>query len=797
MGMIGRILFDIKMVGIPNCLRAVNYSIQRRRLDERYLPRPEDGPVRTPGRLLKADPVESGGLFRFECAVLEARFLAPDLVFLAWDGAGILPSHAVEKAEWAPVRTTFGELSGSWRLGSGVLEVLVSTDGGVRILDGDSRLIRDQAPPSWRGKSWSLSASLSPESMVCGLGNRAAPLDLRKPPEGCAAPGEPRVYRLWNRDPGGAFGPGADPLYITMPVVLTLDGDGCHLAFHDDTFDGSIAAADRLTASFCGGPCRTYVAVGAPSSVLSRFTELVGRPPLPPRWALRYQQSRWGCRSLEEMRRVHRGFREHGLPLGALVMDIDHMRGCRVFTLDRKRYSGLSSFARELAQTGTRLVAIVDPGVKIDGGFALFRDGLAEDAFCRLPGGGLFRGVVWPGRAAFPDFTEARIRAWWGRQYAGLLAEGVAGFWHDMNEPACFTASGEPTFPGCVRHGLEGRGGDHREAHNVYGMLMDRAGFEGLRALRPALRPFLLSRSGWAGMQRWAWTWTGDVETSWAALRATLTAVLHLGLSGVPFAGPDIGGFSGAPSAELFLRWFQLASLLPFFRTHCAHSLPRREPWSFGPAVLEAVRRRLQARERLLPYLYTLAQEASATGCPPVRPLFWEDFRAPALRGVEDQFLLGRDLLAAPVLREGARERAVVFPAGGWYEAATGRFHRGPASVTVEAALDALPLFARAGSVVPERDGDGLALNVYLPASGGGEGGGALYSDDGDGYLPGRMDRFHLGSSRDGYRTLAWTASGDFPFPCASTEVRIIRPEGGEAERAALEPGESLRIRSS
>jgi len=795
MGTLGKALLGLRLAGLPNSLRALRYEAWRRRLDALHVPVSPDGALRVPGKLLSTEPSQSGLLLRFENTSLEVRFLAPDMVFLSWDDAGILPSYAVEKPDWSPVTTSCERRPGAWRVGSGSLDVLVAEDGGIRILDAEGHSIREQDPPAWRGRGWSLSSPLPVEARVSGLGNRAAPLDLRRPPDGSAPSAGPRTYRLWNRDPGGAFGPGADPLYISMPVLLTIDGTGCHLVFHDDTFDGTVSVGPRLEVAFTDGPCRAYVAAGSPASVLSRFTELTGRPPLPPLWALRYQQSQWGYGSLREMRRIFRGFRERGLPLGAMVMDIDHMRGFRVFTTDGRRYPDLPAFCRELEAAGTRLVAIVDPGVKRDPGYGPYGTGLAEGAFCRLPDKRVFEGVAWPGRAAFPDFTDPRARAWWGRQYAADLDDGVAGFWHDMNEPACFASSGEPTFPLCVRHALEGRGGDHREAHNVYGMLMDRAGYEGLRALRPERRPFLLSRSGWAGMQRWAWTWTGDVETSWAALRATLAEVLHLGLSGVPYAGPDIGGFSGAPSPELFLRWFQLASLLPFFRTHCAFYLPRREPWSFGPEVLEAVRSRLQARERLLPYLYTLAREASDTGCPLVRPMFWEDFRDPVLRGVEDQFLLGRGLLAAPVLREGAREREVTLPEGGWYETASGRFFRGPGKVRVEAGLDALPVFARAGAVVPERSGDRLCLKVYMPEEDG-AGDGVLYSDAGEGYGPGRTDRFLLGPSGNGERTLSWTVSGDFPFPYASTEVRAFRPGAGEPERLAAEPGGTVRIRS-
>ncbi|MFE4645960.1 glycoside hydrolase family 31 protein, partial [Streptomyces sp. NPDC056730] len=220
-------------------------------------------------------------------------------------------------------------------------------------------------------------------------------------------------------------------------------------------------------------------------------------------------------------------------------------------------------------------------------------------------------------------------------------------------------------------HRLEGRGGDHREAHNVYGLTMARAGYEGLRRLRPDERPFLFSRSGWAGMQRYGGTWSGDVSTGWPGLRASLSLVLGLGLCGVPYSGPDVGGFDGNPTPELYLRWFQLGAYLPLFRTHAAIDAGRREPWEFGPEVLEHARAALGGRERLRPYFVTLAQLARLTGAPYARPVWWGSPEDRALRDCEDTFLLGDALLVAPVLERGTDRRAVRLPRGRWYDTAT------------------------------------------------------------------------------------------------------------------------------
>ena len=282
--------------------------------------------------------------------------------------------------------------------------------------------------------------------------------------------------------------------------------------------------------------------------------------------------------------------------------------------------------------------------------------------------------MVWPGRAAFPDFTDPATREWWAGLYKGLLDAGVSGVWHDMNEPTSIALWGDRTLPPGTRHVAEGRGGDHRQCHNVYGLLMDRAGFEAQAAGRPDRRPWLLSRSGWAGLQRWAWCWTADVEATWEGLRQQVATTIGLGLSGIAYTGSDTGGFNGAPGPELFLRWLELAVLMPFCRTHSVTGAPPREPWRWPEPYRTAVGRLVRFRYRLLPYLYTLAHEASRTGHPFVRPLSWPDGRGPAPAGADDRlwssddaYLLGDALLVAPATREGCGARPVPLPAGEWF----------------------------------------------------------------------------------------------------------------------------------
>jgi alpha-glucosidase len=563
------------------------------------------------------------------------------------------------------------------------------------------------------------------------------------------------VYRLWNTDPGRPFGPGDDPLYITMPVQLVVSDAATHLVFHDTSWDGSVtlregeegagSGHDRAGVSELrmeGGPLRCWVMVGTPARVLLAWASLTGQAAVPPAWALGHHHARWGFGSEQEVRRIVAGYREHGLPLDAVHLDVDHFDGAQVFTVDRERFPKLSGLAEDLRREGVRLVSIVDPAVKAAPGHAVYDSGTAEDAFVRDASGRVVRGVAWPGEVVFPDFTHARVRKWWGRWYEERLAQGFSGFWHGMDEPTSFAAFGESTLPRSARHDLDGQGGDHREAHNVYALCMARAGYEALSELSPGQRPFVFSRSGWAGMQRYGGTWSGEVATGWPGLRASLSLVLGLGLCGVPYSGPDVGGFDGSPSPELFLRWFQLGAYLPLFRTHAGLRAGRREPWEFGPEALEHARVALIERRRLVPYFMTLAHLARRTGSPYVRPVWWGAPEDRALRDCEDAFLLGDSLLVAPVLAPGTDRRAVRLPRGRWYDTATGRAYEGPGQVLVDAPLSRIPVLARAGAVFPVRGEDGgLELEVWAPARGR-TGSGVVVPDGGDSWAEPEMERY-------------------------------------------------------
>ncbi|MEU7056719.1 TIM-barrel domain-containing protein [Streptomyces sp. NPDC046197] len=746
---------SVKAVGSAGAaqgVRTVRAAWRRRRTDAKGLPPRGAERARVPGTVRDVEPGPGGGVVRFSRSQLRITVTVTGAVFWGWDGAAPEPSYALAGRcpEPDPRAVLEPDKDGGWRVVAERVTVTVSRHGAVEVCTPGGVPLRRDLPPRWwepvggGPARWLQRTEVAADARFFGLGGRSSGPRLRD-----------GTYRLWNTDPGHAFAPGDDPLYVTMPVQLVVADAGTHLVFHDNSWDGRVTLREgeegagsghdqsgRTELRMDGGPLRCWVVVGTPARVLRTWASLTGAAALPPAWALGHHHARWGFGSEREVRRIVAGYQERGLPLDAVHLDIDHYDAHQVFTVDQERFAKLPELAKELHRDGIRLVSIVDPAVKAASGNPVYDTGAAEDAFVRDSSGQVVRGVVWPGEAVFPDFTHARVRQWWGGLYEERLEQGFAGFWHDMNEPTSFTAFGETTLPRSARHALEGRGGDHREAHNVYALCMAKAGYEGVRHLVPQERPFVFSRSGWAGMQRYGGTWSGDVATGWPGLRASLSLVLGLGLCGVPYSGPDVGGFDGSPSPELYLRWFQLASYLPLFRTHASLRAGRREPWEFGPDVLDHARVALAGRRRLLPYFVTLAHLARRTGAPYVRPAWWRTPEDRALRDCEDTFLLGDGLLVAPVLDRGADRRAVQLPRGRWYDTATGRTYEGPGQVLVDAPLARIPVFARAGAVIPVRGKDGgLELEVWAPARGR-TGSGVVVQDAGDGWEEPEIERY-------------------------------------------------------
>lgn len=755
--------------------QALIYSYQRDRLEHRYSSQPAAETLIQPGKLVEAIATEGGARFYFEQVELELQFLRPDFVRVHWS-PGLPPiPYAIAAQEWDQVETRLQEQQDDWVISSDALSITVGVKGHLTFCDPEGHIIRAESPPQWQGSQWEHQATLLAEEQIYGLGERASSFNLRAAKTG---PQGSKTYQIWNRDPGNIYRPGVDPMYLCVPVYLGLHQAGSYLIFYENTFRGEFSFTEAAIARFEDGALRYYLAMGEPSQLMERYTELTGPPPLPPRWALGYHQSRWGYRTEAAVRQEVHLFRHHHLPLSAIHLDIDCQVDHRAFTLDPKRFPQVRRFLQELAESGVRCIAINNPGIKHSRHSNLFLEGEVLEAFCTYPNGDLVVAPVWAGSTVFPDFTNPTVRAWWSHQFAYLLNVGIAGFWNDMSEPAAFVAWGDPTLPQVAQHALEGRGGDHREAHNVYGLLEAKAAYEGIQQARPHQRPFIVSRSGWAGLQRYAWTWTGDIVSTWEALRQTVATVLGLGLSGIPYSGPDIGGFLGNPSGELYVRWFQMATFFTFCRTHSSTSVEPRSPWSFGEPYLSIIRRFLELRYQLMPYFYTLAWEAAQKGYPPVRPLFWSDWRNPTSWGREEAFCLGEALLIYPVLQEGARSQEVSLPSGYWYNFWDDTLLQGEGMIQLEAPLEQIPVLVRAGSILPMEAGEQLVLHLYPPLSGECEG--TVYQDAGEGYGDFRVDHFRLLRYEQGLK-LTWEQRGNYPLPDGGVQLQL---HGGSLQQA-------------
>lgn len=786
MASLKEVLLLIRSSGIQHAFRILQFTWMRQQLDQAYLYRMQARdqlPEKSPGKLLQINPTQNGADLGFENANLEIQFLSPDIVRLTWQ-PGVLPvPYAIDKQVWQGAAITTTQTSQGWELSTGKITLLVTQDGGFILRQGQ-RILRTEYPPLLKGTGddtgWTAQVQPVAGQYIYGLGDQAGPFNLN---------GFRR--HLWNTDPGGSFGPQTDPIYMPLPVICVQHPAGSYLVFYENSFQGQVDFSTTLPESgsqtfhFSKGALRFYLIVGPVSQLVEHFTELTGRPEMPPRWSLGYHQSRWGYKTETDIREVVAGFQEHQLPLSAIHLDIDYMEGYRVFSVDQERFPNLKNLSQELDQLGVKLVPIIDPGVKKDTAYPLYKEGIKQNAFCMLPNGKIMHGLVWPGWSAFPDFTNPQTRAWWGENYRFLLEQGMAGIWHDMNEPTSFSAWGGMALPLPTKHDIEGSNGDHLQAHNLYALQMNRAGYEALKRLKPERRPWLISRSGWVSQQRYAWKWSGDTESSWGSLRMTIANALGMGLSGQPYTGPDIGGFSGNPDAELYLRWFQMAAFLPFFRTHSAVGTARREPWVYGEPYTSIIRSFLQLRYRLLPYIYSLAWHTHQTGIPMVRPLFWNHPNQQNLWGVDDAFLLGDSLLVAPVLQSKAEHRSIILPPGLWHDFWTGQSYQGGGEVEVPVCLETIPLMVRAGAILPLAIKNSLELKIYpsfavdepfQPCQ-------SLYSDHGDGYEAWRIDQFnqyHQGKQL----TIEWLEQGNYPFPYSQIQINL---QGSPLQHAWLD----------
>jgi alpha-glucosidase len=614
---------------------------------------------------------------------------------------------------------------------------LTVTDTAGKVISADAA-----QPIDLDGSAFTLRKKLPVGEHIFGLGDKTGgTLDRRG-----------KSYVDWNTDAYG-FDSSTDPIYKSIPFFIGVGGaGGSYGVLLDNTwrtwFDFGHRDADTLAMGGPDGPIDYYLIAGPTTrEVVRRYTDLTGKAPLAPQWALGYQQSRWSYMSAAEVRDLADTFRENRFPLDVIWLDIDYQDRNRPFTIDKKTFPDFKGLVKDMSDRGIRIVSIADLHVADapDQGYTPYDEGMAGDHFVHAADGSVYVGPVWPGPSVFPNFTDAKTRAWYGANYKALVDDGVAGIWYDMNEPAIFDTPTK-TMPLDTIHHIDSdqfapRDATHAEVHNVYGMENTRATYDGLRKLAPDERAFVMTRASYAGGQRYAVTWTGDNSATWDHLKLAVHQMINLGLSGFSYSAADVGGFTGGPSPELLTRWFEIAAFTPIFRDHAAKGTPRAEPWVDGPGYLAIRRRFVEERYRLMPYLYALADRNARTGDPIMRPVFYDYPQAIAASCDQTMaFTLGRDLLIAPPPHmESPQAYDVCLPAGGWYDYWTGqRIAGGSGEIRISEtpALDRLPVFVRAGAIVPcqplvqstaETPQGPLQLDIYP----GDDCHGVLYADDG------------------------------------------------------------------
>ncbi|HZB87133.1 MAG TPA: TIM-barrel domain-containing protein [Terracidiphilus sp.] len=679
--------------------------------------------------------------------------------------------------------------------------------GTVRITDLNGRVLREDAAPVefQTDGSFRLTEAMPADEHYFGLGDKTGPSDRRG-----------RAFAMWNTDTY-RFQEFTDPLYKDIPFFLSFRAGTATGTLLDNTWRSSFDFGKDYERAYsfgaANGPVDVYLMLGpTPRQVVEAYAWLTGIAPLPPRWMLGYQQSRFTYTPEARLLEVATRLRADRIPADALYLDIDFQDRHRPFTVNTDDFPDIQQTLAKLRAMHFHTVAITDlhianaPGQ----GYVAYDSGMAGNEFLHNADGSVYTGKVWPGAAVFPDFTQVSTRKWWGTLYRPFHTMGFEGFWNDMSEPSIFdsrtstideTALHRVDEPGFVR-----RTGTHAEFHNVYGMENSRATYDGLLALDPNQRPFVLTRATYAGGQRYAATWTGDNSSTWNHLRMVSPMLKSLGLAGFSFVGADAGGFAGSPSPELLTKWLEVAAFQPIDRSHAEKGTHDKEPWVDGTMQEDLRRHYIETRYELMPYLYTLADETARTGLPMLRPIFLDypnaahDGRPLDIDG-DQNFLLGHDLLIAPSpYGEAPDAYTVEFPSTHWYDFWTGEAvapsERAKAEdglppvatdqvdlyTSVKPALATLPVFVRGGAILPmapltqstdETPSGPLTLRVYA----GDDCRGELYTDDGHSFAYRSGDflrmNFTCTVSPDGLRLELSKHTGRYPAWWQEVRVEI------------------------
>lgn len=602
---------------------------------------------------------------------------------------------------------------------------------------------------------------------------------------------------IWNTDNYEYGTDNARRLYQGHPWVMGVRTDGSAFGvLADTTWRSTIETSDNEIIFDSEGPVFPVLVIEGktPQEVLRQLAERTGHTPMPPLWSLGYQQCRFSYESDVKGLGIAKEFRKRQIPADVIWMDIDYMEGYRVFTFNKKGFPNPKEYSDALHDLNFKGVWMIDPGVKNDPDYFVLKSGDAQDVWVKKSDQKTdFIGPVWPGDCKFPDFTREETRTWWSGLYQDFIKNnGIDGIWNDMNEPAVFQTPGHTMPVDNFHRGDKNiQPGPHLKYHNIYGLLMLASTRKGMEEAHPDKRPFLLSRANFMGGQRYGATWTGDNSSSENHMRMSIPMTLSLGLSGQPFNGPDLGGFGGNATKEMYEQWISFGSFFPFCRNHACKGTQQKEPWAYGPEAEQVAKTAIERRYRLLPFMYTQFWRSTQDGRPFMQPTFFADPSDKSLRGEESTFLIGGDLLVIPTIAQNP-----ALPKGEWLPVnlLENKADSNAKQATVKIRPGAIiPL----GEVVqhtgePMLDTTTLVINLDENGKASGE----LYQDAGDGYgfLNGDYCLTAYTAERTSEGVVIKTEIKEGKRPTATKKIvaRLLTSDG--EQRAEGSPGQPLRI---
>lgn len=504
------------------------------------------------------------------------------------------------------------------------------------------------------------------------------------------------------------------------------------------TFDIGYTKSEVLAVSCGSADLYLYVIEGKNAyDIVKQFRKIIGKSYIPPKFAFGFGQSRWGYKTKEDFWNVLKGHRENHIPLDMIYMDIDYMQNYKDFTVNEENFPDFAETVREFKEEGVRLIPIIDAGVKMEEGYSVYEEGVEKGYFCKRGDGSDFAAAVWPGYTHFPDVLNREAREWFGSHYKFLIDQGIEGFWNDMNEPAIFySPEGIKELKSYMRkfiraeedtslwelgdkvqglansaddykrfyHCIDGKMVRHDKVHNLYGYNMTRAAGEAFKKIAPDKEFLLFSRSSYIGMHRYGGIWTGDNKSWWSHLLLNIKMMPPLNMCGFLYSGADLGGFGADATRDLVLRWLAFGVFTPLMRNHAAVGTRKQEAYQFENR--DDFRGIIETRYRLIPYLYDTYMKAAEENDMYFKPLAFEYPEDSFAAGVEDQLMIGQEIMTAPVYTQNAKGRYVYLPE----EMMLVKFTKDNCYTTeilekghhyVEVALYEVPVFIRKGKRIP------------------------------------------------------------------------------------------------